>query len=369
MSSQRNVKRVCIIDYDMTMIGGVEQVTSNLANSLSDYCEIYVVSLCSSMNADGLPAYHFNGNVNYSNFNLRAAHIREMLIYVRKPLLNFISTNKIDIVLFQGHWTAFICSAALGLRPPVKTIFSDHGALKNQWDDKKTTFMRLTASILCSKVIVLTKRSMDDYQKAFPWVRKKIQYLYNWIECSAEFGEYDKSSKRIMSAGRFGKEKGFDLLVKAYAPLVQRHPDWHLDIYGDGETMPQIRQMIRENHLENNIHLMGMCENLMAKYKEYAIYVLPSYREGLPLVLLEAKANGLPIISFDICTGPSEIVEDGINGILVPPYDLQAFAGEIERLIVDDELRVYMASRAREGLDRFSKERVLNQWFDLIETL
>ena len=156
------------------------------------------------------------------------------------------------------------------------------------------------------------------------------------------------------------------MLVKAFAPVAEKHPDWHLDIYGDGEMMDTVKKLIAEYQIADNVHLMGMCSNLAEKYKDYAMYVLPSYREGLPLVLLEAKANRLPIVSFDIMTGPREIVRDGIDGILVPPYDLEKMGNAICNLIEDADLRNSMSQKSQKNIDKFSKTAILKQWCDLI---
>ena len=183
------------------------------------------------------------------------------------------------------------------------------------------------------------------------------------------YGTLKSEAERIISAGRFGKEKGFDMLVKAFAPVVRKHPDWHLDIYGDGEMFDTVKELIENLKIADNVHLMGMCSNLSDKYKDYSMYVLPSYREGLPLVLLEAKANRLPIVSFDILTGPREIMRDGVDGILVPPYDLEKMGAAICRLIEDDSLRISMSEKSQDNVENFSKPTILKQWCDLIESI
>lgn len=124
--------------------------------------------------------------------------------------------------------------------------------------------------------------------------------------------------------------------------------------------------------IDYNMSIMGGVESVTAslfnalaeKYKEYSMYVLPSYREGLPLVLLEAKANRLPIVSFDIMTGPREIVRDGIDGILVPPYDLEKMGNAICSLIENEDLRSSMSLKSQENIYKYSKTAILKQWCD-----
>jgi glycosyltransferase involved in cell wall biosynthesis len=131
--------------------------------------------------------------------------------------------------------------------------------------------------------------------------------------------------------------------------------------------MPVVRQLVAQLGLDENIHLMGMQQDLASRYGAYAMYVLPSYREGMPLVLLEAKANRLPIVSFDIMTGPREIVRQGTDGLLVPPYDLDALGAAMCRLIENPGMRKEMSDHSQEDLARFSKQEICRKWIELIE--
>jgi glycosyltransferase involved in cell wall biosynthesis len=240
----------------------------------------------------------------------------------------------------------------------------------NQWHQKDIVLLRLIAAKLCHKVVALTEQSREDYRKRFLMSRKKVGCIYNWIDLDGfRSAQYNGDSKRIVSAGRFGREKGFDMLVKAFAPVAKKHPDWKLEIFGDGEMMPTVKQLVAELGLENSVELLGMRTDLAHRYGDYAFYVLPSYREGMPLVLLEAKANHLPIVSFDIQTGPREIVRDGIDGLLVQPYDLDKLGDSMCRLIENKELREEMSRRSQDNLDVFAKETILRQWLTLIEDL
>ena len=357
-------KKICLIDYDMSVRGGVEQVTVSLSSALADHYEVHLISLCQK----GEIEYSLDPRVRYSFLLKEELRLRQMRKVCRPSLIEYFQKNKIEVAIIQGNYSGFIASA-IRLKVKAKLVFCDHGALMNQWAQKDIVMIRLVSALLCHKVVALTKQSRDDYSRKFHLPTKRVECIYNWVEpdhCCSE--AYDVSSRRILSAGRFGKEKGFDLLVKAYVPVARKHPDWHLDLYGDGEMRATVRKLIQENGMENNIHLMGMHRDLVRRYREYAMYVLPSYREGMPLVLLEAKANRLPIISFDIMTGPREIVRDGLDGVLVPPYDLDKMGEAISTLIEHPEQRTAMSEHSLENLDKFSKEKILEQWIALIES-
>ncbi len=358
-------KKICFVDYDLSAQGGVEQVTVSLANALVDYYDVCIVSLCLKNDL----TYVLDDRVQFFSFCAEEKKLRYMRSTLVKPLEKFLKENDVSVAIAQGTYVGFIMSA-LRLRSKTKLIFCDHGALMNQWNDKSTVAVRLISSILCQYVVTLTKRSLDDYQKKFHIPSSKIRCIYNWanLDCFLP-SAYNQDTKKIISAGRFGKEKGFDQLIKAFALVAQKHPDWTLTIYGDGEMMPAVKDLVTEYHLESQVQLPGMCTDLEKRYQEYAMYVLPSYREGLPLVLLEAKANRLPIVSFDIMTGPREIVRDKVDGLLVPPKDISALADAMNYLIEHSEVRKEMSDHSQENLDLFSKEKILAEWKCLIDSL
>jgi glycosyltransferase involved in cell wall biosynthesis len=148
--------------------------------------------------------------------------------------------------------------------------------------------------------------------------------------------------------------------------VFDKHPDWSWDIYGNGELYGELNKNISESGLINNISLKGNVGNLEELYGDYAIYVLTSSTEGLPLVLLEAKAKHLPIISFDIATGPSDIVQNGIDGYLVPLNDIETTAQKICELIENSELRQSFSNAAYLNIGKFDKTKILGEWRELL---
>ena len=359
------MKKVCFIDFDMSVRGGVEQVTASLANALCDCFEVHILSLCE----DGELTYDLDGRVRYSALSKKEQRLSVMRRQLKKPLIEYFDKNNIDVAIIQGNYPGFI-SSSVRFHTRTKLIFCDHGALMNQWERKDIVVIRLISSLLCHKVITLTEQSRNDYIRKFHLPRKKVYCIYNWIDLSVTHSEkYNKNSKKIISAGRFGKEKGFDMLIKAFAPVAKKHSEWQLDLFGDGEMMETVKVLIKEYGVEENVNLMGMKNDLAHRYKDYAMYVLPSYREGMPLVLLEAKANKLPIISFDILTGPREIVRDGIDGILIAPYNIGAMSNAINKLIEEEKTRILFSENSQENIKTFSKQTILEKWKNLIEKI
>jgi len=361
-------KKICIVVHNFSDYGGVGVVASNLANEFanSDSRDVFLLSLIK----DGRPlAYELSEKVKYHGILTKETRLRTQLKELLKPVTKFLKNNQIDVAIIMGHWPAFLISP---VKPFVKTkfVFCDHGALMNQWEDKKNTFMRLIASTVSNHTVVLTKRTREDYIKHFLISKKKIDYIYNWIEERPEDSiKYDNKSKRIISAGRFGYEKGFDQLVEIMSPVIRKHDDWHLDIYGDGEMMNIVQQKIKEYKIEKNVHIMGEVRDVRKLFKKYAFYVLPSFREGLPIVLLEAKCNLLPIVSFDVMTGPAEIVRDGIDGMLIEARNNEKFSDAVNYLIEREATRTSMSNNAKGNLEEFKKHKIMKQWEKLIDNI
>ena len=135
------------------------------------------------------------------------------------------------------------------------------------------------------------------------------------------------------------------------------------------EFISQCEQAIKdlEEGLEKNVILKGLTNHMEKCYQNHAMYVLTSYREGLPLVLIEAKANALPLVSFDVISGPREIISHGEDGILIPPYDTEKMAEEIYELLEKPEKRLRLSENSQNNLELFSKETILSQWKALIQ--
>lgn len=154
-------------------------------------------------------------------------------------------------------------------------------------------------------------------------------------------------SKKVISVGRYDEQKGYDMLIDAWEVVYRTYPDWNLFIYGDGVLKKDFEQSIKQKHLEQNIFLCAPVKDIEQKYLESSMYVMSSRFEGFGMVLIEAMACGLPCISFDCPHGPSDIIKDEIDGLLVENGNVQLLSQKICRLIQDDTLRQQMGTHAR----------------------
>lgn len=166
-----------------------------------------------------------------------------------------------------------------------------------------------------------------------------------------------------LAVGRLHRDKGFDLLIQAFAKIAQEHSDWDLVILGEGDDRGLLENLVRQEGLDKRVSLPGRAGNIGDWYASADLYVLSSRFEGLSNTLLEAMASGLAAVCFDCDTGPREIVTDGLDGRLVHPNgDVDAMAQALGAVMADDASRQAMAQQAVAIRERFAAPRVLELW-------
>lgn len=176
-------------------------------------------------------------------------------------------------------------------------------------------------------------------------------------------------TKVVIAAGRLTKQKGFDRLIPAFAQVSSKHPDWKLRIFGGGDMQQPLQRQIDELGLGAHVELMGFSKQLPEEMASSSIYVMSSRFEGFPMVLLEAMGCGLPVISFDCTTGPSDIIEEGHDGLLVKNGDIDGLAAAIISLIEDPERRKRMGAAAHEKSQQYATSGISEEWEKLFSDL
>jgi GalNAc-alpha-(1->4)-GalNAc-alpha-(1->3)-diNAcBac-PP-undecaprenol alpha-1,4-N-acetyl-D-galactosaminyltransferase len=178
-----------------------------------------------------------------------------------------------------------------------------------------------------------------------------------------------QASCNLVAMGRLVPQKGFDLLLNAFARISQHHPQWSLKIVGGGPLRADLENQSEILGIRDRVRFLGAVSDPFPIFHSADLFVLSSRFEGFPNALCEAMACGVPPVSFDCPWGPSEIIRDGVDGLLVPPEDVPALATALDRLMSDAQERGRLASRAPEIAMRFSRERILAMWDKLFEGL
>jgi len=173
--------------------------------------------------------------------------------------------------------------------------------------------------------------------------------------------------KRVIAIGRLTPEKGFDMLLRAFAMLASRHAEWTLAIWGEGIQRAELEDIRDKFGLQGQVRLPGRTCDPHKELRQADLFVLSSRFEGFPNVLGEAMACGLPVISFDCSSGPREIIRHGVDGILVPPGNIELLAASMDRLMSDEAERARLGTRAPEVLQRFDLEKVMRMWSEVLK--
>ena len=168
--------------------------------------------------------------------------------------------------------------------------------------------------------------------------------------------------KVVVAAGRLTRQKAFDRLVDAWAEVAPRHPDWQLRIFGAGPHLARLQRQIERHGIAGSAHLMGFTNKLHDELARASLYAMTSRVEGFPMVLLEAMSVGLPVVSVDCYTGPSDIVTDGVDGRIVPEHDRPALVEAMSELMGDDAKRKAFGARALEAAGRYELGDITARW-------
>lgn len=177
------------------------------------------------------------------------------------------------------------------------------------------------------------------------------------------------TNKRVIAVGRYVYQKGFDLLLQAWKKIEQQHPDWELAIYGMGERTPY-EQLIDKLQIDRNrCHLNGSTPDIKAEYLNSSLFVFSSRFEGFGMVLIEAMACGLPVVSFDCPCGPKDIVRHNEVGLLVPSGNIDSLAEAMHQMMSDNIFRQQMAAAAIINAKRFQLDGIALRWKSLFEEI
>ena len=177
------------------------------------------------------------------------------------------------------------------------------------------------------------------------------------------------SAKRVITIGRYSYEKGYDLLLRIWSIVEKECTDWQLDIFAMGDPTPYVKIMDELSIDKKRCHLNSSVVDVENEYINSSIFVQPSRTEGFGLVLVEAMACGLPVISFDCENGPRSIITESEDGFLINPYDVDSFADRLVQLINDGELRKKMGEKGQRKSQLYQIDSVGRQWKQLFDEL
>lgn len=363
--------------------GGMERVLLNKVKYLSENTGWEVVVVTTDQKGRP-PFYSFPKGVrivdlgiNYADDNDKGV-FHKILGYLRrkrkhkKVLTQFLLNEKADVVvsLFPSE-SSFIPSIKDGSKKVLELHFNKFFRLQYNRTgllgliDRLRTRQDEKLVRRFDKFVVLTNED-KGYWGALP----NITVIPNAALLMGD-AVSDCSAKRVIAVGRLDYQKGFDRLIEAWKIVQQsgKYADWRLDVFGQGEWHGRLQQMMEDYGLQATLRLNKPTKEIGKEYAASSMLVMSSHYEGFPMVMIEAMACGLPVVTFDFKCGPRDIINEGENGLIVPDSDVEALANAMMKLMNDDELRTGMGEEAKRVVETYSQEKVMGQWLKLFEEM
>lgn len=353
--------------------GGAERVMTYMANFWAE--THHSIILFTMDNAARPPFYPLSPGVQYKPLDLKEENknlfkkIKHTLHQVAS-IYKQIKEHNPDVLIAFLDITIFL-SIVSTLFLKVKVIVSERNNpylnRTNNWLQKANNLLYLFADL----VVLQTKQIKETFPS---YLQHKISVIPNPVskpiyQLSEEDYARNFVHKRIVSVGRLEPQKGFNILINVFSKLIEEKPGWSLMIIGEGQERKNLEGLRDALNLTDQIKLPGRIENPLDILKDCTVFILPSYYEGFPNALCEAMSLGLPVISTRCPFGPEEIIQDQVNGLLVPVGDVDALYQSMIKLIESPGLCKCLGEHAKQITNHLNMEKVMQQWEEVINRL
>ena len=377
-------RKIMYVFSELTIKGGTDKVISDKANYLSSHG--YDVTIVTEAQMGRPPIFPLlpsvklidiglDFNKQYTQTFLHRAYTYMHLIHLYKKRLKVIfEQEKPDIVITtMGRSLDFITkikdgSIKIGEAHTTKYHLRSLHLMEEKggfyiWISRQIRKKQIANAQKLSALVLLTPEDAEDWEDV-----TKTFVIPNSIPLIPSYSSKLENKKAII-VGRYNDAKGYEYLVEAWDIVHQRHPDWIIDIYGSGELHDDVEQWIKKAQLQDCMIMHEPTSQIMEKYLESSICVVSSRYEGFSMAIVEAMACGVLCVSFDCPFGPRNIIKNGEDGILVDYLNTKALANNICKLIENDQLRKQLGSKAKENIQRFSQDKIMERWMTLFNSL
>lgn len=353
------MKKILFFIGDLNLSGGTERVATTIANALVN--KGYQVSFINLVDGQ-TPFFALDGRIGNSYLFKEKIPFTKNYHKVIFRLRRAVKKEQADIFIdVESMLAMFSCVALLGTG--IRHICWEHFNFKIDLGKKTRRIARQMALMMADDIVVLTKKDQQFWQDGAWWQRAKIIQIYNPSPFSTSPDEPCLDSKTFLAVGRYTSQKGFDLLIKAWALVKEQLTDWQLLIVGEGEDRAVLERLIVQHELQDNITLTGRTADVASYYKKASFYVLSSRFEGFGMTMIEAQAFGVPVIAFNCDCGPDEIVENGVSGFLCNENNVDALANlMLEKSKISSEEYTSLVKNSQNNVKRFSVEKILKYW-------
>lgn len=345
--------------------GGAERVMSILCNELVDRDhEVYLAT-----NKKIPFAYELDNRITTlelypDSFSQLNKIIRWVKLYIR--IRSLVKEVKPDIITsFMYGLNVHVILATLGIKIPL--VASEHTSfhISHNWFKY---FSRFYVNKLATHTILLT-----EYDSSFIGNKLKNKIVIPNPLSFPIIEEIKERRKNVLAAGSIDRwsGKGFDTLIKVWGKVSQKHPDWILEIAGNGteESFSHLKSVVKEVNVDNTVVFLGFQKEMDKLLQSSSIFVLSSKFEGFGMVLTEAMSQGCACISFDCIAGPSEIITHDVSGLLVEDQNMEEMEIMLDQLIADENLRNRLSEGAVKEAERFTPKVIVDKWEGMFKTL
>lgn len=355
-------KKICLIIPSL-QAGGMERVMSELAGYFSAKPELEIHLVLYGISPVIFYKIPQNITVHRPKFifnnRFRIYYTLKTLLFLRKEISRI---NPDTILSFGEYWNSFVLLALLFKKHPI--YISDRCQPNKSFGFFHNNLRRLIYP-RATGIIAQTEKARQLYVKQFR--NNKIEVIANPIREIKISQDYPKENIVLM-VSRFIHTKHQDKLTELFLRI--NNPDWKLILVGYdhlGQNLSEtIREIVKRHKAEDRVILTGKESDVDRYYSMSKIFAFTSSSEGFPNAIGEAMSAGLPVIAFDCVAGPSEMIEDGINGYLVPLFDYDLFQISLERLMRDEKLRAWMGNNARNSVRKFDVKQIGQRYLNFI---
>ena len=331
--------------------GGTERIVSSVANYFSEKFEVSLLVLSRSE-----PFYSLRSEVRLLQPEVRPRSQSGWHWYIR--ILGHLRRSLVkahpDLVLCFGEHIAPVVLPMARLTGSRVLVFNRASPVTSLRG--RRGFLNPLIYPLAHRVVVQTDAAARLMKSRYPFSRFEV--WPNPVEVPAQVAPIKMRHRRIINVGTMGGQKNQQTLLRAFASLENRDV-WTLDLVGDGPDRVALERLSEELDISESVRFHGQTQNVDGLLQGARIFAFTSLTEGFPNALAEALAAGCACISYDCPTGPSDLIEDQVNGLLVPNGDQNAFTGSLRRLVTDYALQERLASSAREKIAKFSAGNIL----------
>jgi len=358
-----NRPTVCFLTGTMNAFAGAERMTAVLANALAerDYT-VHIVSLFDTRSSFAL----HSGVVHQALFDARPSFKRHYLTTVR-GIRRYVRTHKIDILIeVDPMLTWFTLPALAGTGVP--RIAWEHCHFNEDLGKPARRVARRLAARSAAAVVVLTSADRELWTRALTH-RFDLRVIANPLPFTWPAESATRASRTVLAVGRLVPAKGFDVLLEAWRNVMAQSPGWRLEIVGEGPERRALEAQAATMGIGADISLPGTRTDIETAYRDASIFCLSSRYEGFGLVLLEAMAHGLPVVSTACETGPKSLLQDGVNAVTVASNAPDALARGLLKIMGDADLQQALATAGRLTAHAYAADRIVGQWETLFSDL